>query len=168
MSEAIETLNKLFDTLKDASNRNEAATNKLIDQQLELVTHIKTMPVEDLRTALREHALKSEQEMKECTDQLGQSGDIMSEIKKLSTKVTKMLIVVSVTLAVATGGYFLLRYAAEKNTSKPPVNWEERLKKIEADQHEDFNKRLNQLMDEIRKEMKKLHEDDSADAGDTN
>lgn len=162
MSEAIETLNKLFDTLKDASNRNEAATEKLVDQQLELVTHIKTMPVAELRSALKDHALKSEQDIQDCNGTIElKTADIMEEIKKLSAKVTKMIIVVSVAFAVATAGYFLIRYAAEKSTPSP--NWEDRLQQIENDQHDDFDKRLDQLSKELRDEMQRLHDEGKQD-----
>jgi len=163
MSDAIETLNKLFDTLKDASNRNEAATNKLIDQQLELVTHIKTMPMDEVRTALKDHADKSAQDLSDCNGTIElKAADIMDEIKKVSSKVTKMIIVVSVALTVATAGYFLIRYAAEK-TTKPTANWEERLEQIEQDQHDDFNERLDRLSQELREEMQRLHDRDQKD-----
>ncbi len=79
--------------------------------------------------------------------------DMIDEIKKLSAKVTKMIIVVTVALTVMTAGYFIIRYSAEKGA--PPAKWEERLKAIEQDQHEDIDKKLNDFMKEIRKEMRK-------------
>ena len=156
MSDAVTTLEKLFDTLKDASNRTEIATNKLLDQQMELVTHIKTMPMADLRAALKEHASKSDKDINACSGSIElMSVDITNEIKKLANKVKQMILVVTVALAVVTAGYFILRYAAEK--SNPPiVKWEQRLQQIEQDQHEDIDERLQEFMREIKKEMAKI------------
>lgn len=157
MSDPIDILSKLFETLKDASNRNEQATDKLIAQQLDLVSHIKSMPVEDLKLALREHAKKSTQEIVDCNGTIElRTADIMEEIKKLSHKVTKLLIVVSVTITVATSGYFLIRYAAEKN-QKLPVDWQQKYEKIESEQQNIIDTKLEKLMKEIREEMRKLH-----------
>lgn len=157
MSDPIDILSKLFETLKDASNRNEQATDKLIAQQLDLVSHIKAMPVEDLKLALREHAKKSTQEIVDCNGTIElRTADIMEEIKKLSHKVTKLLIVVSVTITVATSGYFLIRYAAEKN-QKLPVDWQQKYEKIESEQQNIIDTKLEKLMKEIREEMRKLH-----------
>ena len=157
MSDAINTLEKLFDTLKDASNRNEAATNKLIDQQLELVTHIKTMPVEDLRHALKDHADKSSKDMVDCNGTIElKSADIMEGIRNLSSKVTKMILVVSVALTVATIGYFVIRYAAD---TKQETGWESKLEEIELHQQTEFDEKLEQFMKDIKKQMDRLHKD---------
>jgi len=56
MSDPIETLNRLFDTLREASNRNEKSTDKLIDQQIKLIAEIKNMPITEIKTALKDHA----------------------------------------------------------------------------------------------------------------
>jgi len=159
MSDAITTLEKLFDTLKDASNRNEAATNKLIDQQLELVTHIKTMPVEDLRIALKEHADKSTDEILDCSGTIElKTADIMESIKQLSSKVTKMILVVTVALTVATAGYFLIRYAADQSKKS---GWEATHEQIEKKQQEEFDEKFDHFTDEIRLQMETLTKDDT-------
>lgn len=156
MSDPIDTLNKLFDTLKDASNRSESSTNKLIDQQMELITYIKTMPLEDLRESLKDHALKSDKDQADCNGALElRYADVMESLRAISNKISKMIIVVSVVIAVATTGYFIIRYAAEKGA--PPAKWEQRLQEIEQDQHEDIDDRLNEFMKQIKELMDEAH-----------
>jgi len=152
---------KLFDTLKDASDKNEEATKKLILQQLELVNHIKYMPIEDLKKALEDHA-------KDCAAKISSnklvitetSGDVMNLLRIINAKITKMFIIVTVAVSIATGGYFLIRYAADTNdTNKAFQAWEERHEKIESDQEKAMDEKLNNFMNEIRNEMNKLHYD---------
>lgn len=157
MSDPIETLNRLFDTLKEASNRNEKSTQRLIDQQMELVTHIKTMPIEQLRTALKEHHEKSSKDMDDCSGTIElKSGDIMSLLRIINAKITKMFIIVSITIAVSTGGYFLIKYAAEHD-EHPPVDWQSKYEKIEKEQQDMIDSKLEKLMKDVRDEIKRLH-----------
>lgn len=140
MSDPIEILSQLFGTLKDASNRNEKATQKLIDQQMELVGHIKAMPIEDIRKALSEHVTESR-----------------NGIADIAAKVTKIFIIVGVTITVATSGYFLIRHSAEKQSK---LTWKQELELIEHQQEEAMDKKLEIMMEEIRKEMRRLHKED--------
>ena len=152
-------LSKLFDTLRHASDRNEDATQKLIVQQLELVSHIKGMPIKELKLALENHAKDSKEDIDECSGTVvNTSNDIMEFLRQINTKLTKMLLVISVVIVVATGGYFIIRYAAEKGA--PPAAWEERLQDIENDQHDDFDKKLKGFMEDIKKEINKRHKND--------
>ena len=152
-------LSKLFDTLRHASDRNEDATQKLIVQQLELVGHIKNMPLTELRSALENHAKDSKSDIDECSGTVvTTSNDIMEYLRLINGKMTKMLIAIAIVIAVSTGGYFIIRYAAEKGA--PPAAWEERLKSIEEDQHRDIDEKLDEFMKELRKEMRKRHPED--------
>jgi len=149
-------LSKLFDTLRHASDRNEDATQKLIVQQLDLVSHIKGMPVSELRKALENHAKDSKSDIDECSGKVvTTSNDIMKYLSEINNKITKMLIALTVVIAVATGGYFVIRYAAEKGA--PPAAWEERLRTIEEDQHNDIDEKLDEFMKEMRKEIRRNH-----------
>ena len=156
MSDNINILVKLFETLKESSDRNEEATQKLILQQLEMVNHIKHLPIDDLREALKEHAKDSKKEIDDCAGTVESTTfDIMELLRTINNKITKMVIVVIVAFSVVTGGYFLIRYAAEQGA--PPAKWEERLEAIEQDQHEDMDIKLKEFMDEIIKEINKRH-----------
>jgi hypothetical protein len=155
-------LSKLFDTLRHASDRNEEATQKLIVQQLDLVNHIKNMPIHDLKVALQNHAKDSKDDIDDCSGTVvTKSDDIMEFLRQLNMKITKLIVGITVVVLVATGGYFVIRYAAEKGA--PPAKWEERLRSIEQDQHEDIDEKLKEFMDEIRKEMRKNHSEEKAD-----
>jgi len=153
MSDPIDTLTKLFDTLKDASYRNEQSTQRLIDQQLELVSHIKDMPIDEIKLALQSHASETK---KSFAERVTTTAIILEEIKKVGAKVTKMLIVVSVTLTVATAGYFLIKYAAEHD-DHPPVDWQSKYEQIEREQQDMIDSKLERLMKDIKDEIKRLH-----------
>lgn len=143
MSDPIEILSKLFETLKDASNRNELATQKLIDQQMELVGHIKSMPLEEIRKALTLHV-----------------NDSAKGILDISNKITKIFIIVGVTLTVATSGYFLIRHTAERDAK---ISWMSEYKKLEDSQQKVIDEKLEKMMIEIRSEMRNLYEKDASD-----
>jgi len=153
MSDPIDTLTKLFDTLKDASFRNEQSTQRLIDQQLELVSHIKDMPIEEVKRALQSHASETKSGFNE---RIATTATLLAEIKKIGAKVTKMIIVVSVTLTVATAGYFLIKYAAEHD-KHPPVDWQSKYEQIEKEQQDMIDSKLEKLMKDVRNEIKRLH-----------
>lgn len=107
MSNNIDILLKLFATLKESSDKNEDATQQLILQQLDLVGHIKHLPIEDLSKALKEHAKDSASDIDSCEETVTTtSSDLMTAINKVNNKVTKMILVVSVafTIAIATYG----------------------------------------------------------------
>jgi nucleoside-triphosphatase THEP1 len=115
MSDNITILVKLFETLKDSSDRNEETTQKLIVQQLELVSHIKNLPISDLKQALKEHAKDSADNIDSCTDTVETStGGIMEEIKKLASKVNMMIVVVLVTFAILTSTYVYIEHASSQ------------------------------------------------------
>lgn len=142
MSDNINVLLKLFDTLKESSDRNEEATQKLVVQQLDLVGHIKHLPIEDLRLALKEHA-------KESTDSVTTTrDDVMSEIKIVSNKVSKMILAVVVAFSILTGGYVIIRTAADNQET------------INISQEEQHRKVARDVIEEIRKEMRDLHNEE--------
>ncbi len=114
MSDNITILVKLFETLKDSSDKNEETTQKLIVQQLELVSHIKHLPIEDLNQALKDHAKDSANNIDICTETVEVTGkDLMTEIKKVASNVNKMILVVLVTFAVLTGTYVFISNVAD-------------------------------------------------------
>jgi hypothetical protein len=138
MGDPVEILSKLFDNLKDASNRTEAATQKLIDQQMEVVGHIKAMPINDIRKALDEHAMESR-----TTQQ------------SILSRVTKMLIIVSVAVTVSTLGYFMIRYTAENQITS---TWEKKYIQIKKEEEKQIDAKLEYMMEQIREEMNELHQ----------
>ncbi|MCK5611085.1 hypothetical protein KAR91_54935 [Candidatus Pacearchaeota archaeon] len=141
MSDNITILVKLFETLKESSDKNEDATQQLIVQQLELVGHIKHLPIEDLKQALKEHAKDSSDNIGACTETVEVTGkDLMEEIKKLSSRVSKMILVVLVTFTVLTGTYVFISNIADHK--KESIEWK---KKIEEAKEEMVNKAIEEF-----------------------
>ena len=146
MANNIDILLKLFATLKESSDKNEEATKQLILQQLELVGHIKHLPIDDLREALKEHAKDSEENIDSCEETVTTtSGDIMTEIKKMSNKISKMILVVVVSFTILTGAYVLIRSIADNQKS---------ISATQEAQHHKID------LETIRKEIRRLHDED--------
>jgi hypothetical protein len=156
MSE-IDLLIKLFDTLKDSSKETQDLCRAMLTNQTKIGGAMQGIPFDEIKTMLKDHAKESSKEIDTCSETVEMKTDgIMEEVKALGNKVNRMILVVVVSFSIMTGGFFLIRYAAEQSVA-PPDNWEERLRAIEEDQHEDIDNKLNKFMDEIRNEMRRLH-----------
>ena len=83
---------KLFDTLKDATNKSESTMQTLITQQQTLVDTVKHMPMNEIRQDIKDHIISAQKERK----------DISSKIEKVDSKVGKMIVVVVVAFAILT------------------------------------------------------------------
>lgn len=119
MSSNIDILLKLFETLKESSDKNEEATQQLIVQQLDLVGHIKYLPIEDLRQALKEHSKESANNINSCAETVTDiSSDLMEEIKKISNKVSKMILVVIVAFTLLAGTYVFVRSSVDSRLQR--------------------------------------------------
>jgi len=151
MNDNINILVKLFETLKHSSDKNEEVTQTLIIQQLELVSHIKHLPIEDLRSALREHATDSKKNFNDVSNNIElKSINILRGLSNINNKVSRMILVVVVAFTVVTSGYFLIKYAAERGQV---LSYE----KFKIEQNEILDKRFKKLMNDMGKEMDKRH-----------
>lgn len=149
MSDSVEILSKLFDTLKDASDKNEQATQKLVEQQIVLVGKIKSMPMEDLKTALKEHSDRSENNMTTCNGIIElKTAEIMDLLRILLGKINKILIVFSLVVAITAGSYVIIRYLAEDHVDINVLR-QELKKEREAEQIE--------ILEKIQQQMEELH-----------
>jgi len=146
MTDNIDILLKLFETLKESSDKNEDATQQLIVQQLELVSCIKNLPIEDLRAALKEHAKQSADDIDDCTETVEtKSVGLMDEIKKISSKVNKMILVVTVAFSLLAGTYIFVRSSYDSGIKFQ--EWQDRIEKRQRTEH-------SILVDEITKQIK--------------
>lgn len=153
MTDNIEILVKLFETLKTSVDKNEDATKQLIIQQLELVSHIKSLPVNDLREALKEHAKESAKEINACTEVVSvTNSDVMSLLRSISGKLTKLFVVIGLIITISTTGYFIIRAVSDSDTIIEK-HLDEKFKEL-SDQ---ISKERNEELDKIREEMKTLH-----------
>jgi len=116
MTDNIEILVKLFETLKASSDKNEETTRQLVVQQLELVNQIKNLPIEDLKQALKEHARDSAKNIDACSQVVSvTSNDVMGELRSIKGKLTKLLISIGLIVTIATGGYFIVRAVSDSD-----------------------------------------------------
>ena len=94
---------KLFDTLKDATNKSESTMQTLITQQQTLVDTVKHMPMNEIRQDIKDHIISAQKERKE----------ISNKIEKVDSKVVKMILVVIVAFTILTGSYMFVRSASD-------------------------------------------------------
>jgi demethoxyubiquinone hydroxylase (CLK1/Coq7/Cat5 family) len=80
----------------------------------------------------------------------------MKELKKVNSKVAKMLMAISLIIAIATGGYFIIRSTADNETVI-----EKHLDKKFIEMSERISKERAEDLKEIRKQMRDLHKDGS-------
>jgi len=152
MNENIDVLLQLFGMLKESSDKNEDATQQLIVQQLDLVSHIKHLPIDDLRAALKEHQKTSADDIDACTETVeSTTGDLMDELKKISGRVNKMILVVSVAFSLMVGTYILVRSVSDSDTKFNA--WQ---KKIEEKQNSEHQAIADEVIEKLRDEIRKL------------
>lgn len=158
MTDNIEILVKLFETLKNSSDKNEEATRQLIVQQLELVNQIKHLPIDDLKQALKDHAKESAKDMNACTEVVSvTSSDVMAELRIIKGKLTRMLIALGLIVSIATGGYFIIRATADNEAVI-----EKHLDKKFDELSDKITRERSDELDKIREEMLKLHGSDGS------
>ena len=105
----IDVMLKLFDTLKQSSDKNEATIQKLIEQQHALIGHIEYLPIKELQEALKEHDKGSTEDIDSCTETVKTTTDIILEkVNIIDTKVGKMITVVIVAFALLTMSYLFV------------------------------------------------------------
>jgi hypothetical protein len=149
MSDYVDILNKLFDTLKGASDRNEQATQKLVEQQVILVGKIKSMPIDELRDVLKSHADKTDKEISDCNGTIElRTLEIKDLIKDLITRVNRMILAVTIAVTITTGGYFIIRYMADDH-----ININTLRQELKQERHNE----QNEIVKKIQEEMRKLH-----------
>ena len=148
----IKILVKLFETLKESSNRNESTTQKLVIQQLELVNQIKNLPVDDLKEALKEHAKESSDEINECSGVIElETANIISLLKDIVNKINRMILVVLVAFSVVTGSYVMIRSTADDTNQ---------IELLKDELKQEQKELAEEIMDKLHEELKD-HEEES-------
>jgi len=148
MADSIDVLVKLFDTLKFSSDKNEDATKQLISQQQDLVTYINNLPVKDLRDAIKEHSKDSKTNIDNCSNAVAvKTKDLMTEIKKVNSKVSKMILVVAVAFTILTGTYVVIRTVADDNSQL------DKYKEFEDKAHNEILNNVTNQIKQLRREL---------------
>ena len=155
-----ELLIKLFDTLKDSSKETQQLCHTVLTNQQNIGNYIKTLPMTDLKDALKEHSKDSSQDIGTCKDKVEATGiDLMKELKGMATKINRMILVVIVAFTIVTGGYLIMRSAVD--TSKDFSTWKKQYEEIEKETSKEqqhlMDERLDQFMKKVIEEMNKRH-----------
>jgi len=138
MSDILEFVSKLFDTLKEASKDSNTSLQTLITQQQDLVSYVKGLPVKELQVALKDHDTNSKNEIDSCTETVETKTDsILTKVNLIDSKIGKMITVVLVTFALLVGTYVFVRTVVDIDTSN--------------------HGELEQKLESIEKSIKDLH-----------
>lgn len=113
-----EIIIKLFDTLKDATDKNERTMQTLINQQQTLVDTVKHMPIDEIRQEVKDHVVSAKEERQGILDKLG----------NVDSKVGKMILVVVVAFTLFSSAVLL----AKLNDSNSQQTIIEQSKEIET------------------------------------
>ena len=124
---------KLFDTLKDSTDKNERTMQTLINQQQALVDNVKHMPIEEIRQDIKDHIVSAHDERTVISD----------KVDKVDSKVVKMILVVAAAFSVFTVAYFVARSATDFDKVKLQIEEQQEIEhdKIIETIREEFKKR---------------------------
>jgi hypothetical protein len=103
---------KLFDTLKESTDKNERTMQTLINQQQILVDTVKHMPINEIRKEIQDHIDSAKEER----------NIILDHIVKMDFKITKMIITVIVAFTIVTGGYLFIRSIVDHTITNTPTH----------------------------------------------
>ena len=101
-----EIIIKLFDTLRDATDKNEKTMQTLINQQQLLVDRVKHMPIGEIRQEVKDHVVSAKEERKV----------IEGKVDKVASKVGKMILVVIVAFTLFSSAVLIANVTNKKDT----------------------------------------------------
>jgi len=136
MSDTLDFVSKLFDTLKEASKDSNTSLQILITQQQELVNHVKGLPIAELHQALKDHDTKSKDDIDTCTEAVETKTDsILKIVSIIESKIGKMITVVVVAFSLLAGSYVFIRSVVDNDKSHEQLKTEivEELNKVRSD-----------------------------------
>jgi hypothetical protein len=153
----IELMVKLFETLKESSDKSESTLRKLIEQQYSLVSLIEYMPVKELHESLKVHSKDSSTEIGECTDTVHTTSDtILEKVKGIEVKIGRMILVVIVAFSVLSAGFIVGRLTLEGKIMQQSsvLEHQEIIDALKESMEEEFDK--------IRREINLRHKESDA------
>ena len=143
MTDQNDFIKLLFDTLETATKDNSSTVKELVNQQMNLVSTVEKMPIGDIRQDLKDHVTAAHDERK----------SILEKVNELSGKVKLMIGVVAAAVAFTGVVYVVGRFLIDYHIPKQEMATVQ--KKLEKQQKHDHQ----ELIDAVRKEIKKLHPD---------
>jgi len=137
-----EIILKLFDTLKESTDKNERTMQTLINQQQALVDHVKHMPMKEIRQEIQDHIESAFNEREQIKTKIDtKSETILEKLRTIDTKVVKMIVVVIVAFAIISGGTIIFRALSETT----------------GHSHNEIYERVDERFDQIEKKIEQLH-----------
>ncbi len=147
----IEILTKLFDTLKDQMKDLQVMSQAILTNLNSIGNYIKHLPMEELRESLKEHSKESSDEIENCTETVETKTDnILEKVNIIESRVSRMILVVVVAFSLLSGAYLFGRYSMDDN--KKFNEWK---KKITEEQNQDHKNLRKEVIETIRKELRK-------------
>ena len=132
MSDTLDFVSKLFDTLKEASKDSNTALQRLVSQQQELVNHVKGLPITELHEALKDHDTNSKGEIDACTETVETKTDtILTKVNLIDGKIGKMITVVLVAFGLLAGTYIFVRSAVDVDSNGNHSQLEQKIDSLE-------------------------------------
>jgi len=136
---------KLFDTLKQSSDKNEATIQKLIEQQHTLIGHIEYLPIKELQDSLKDHNKETSDDINSCTETVETTSDvILTKVNSIDTKIGKMILIVIVAFTLFSMSVLIATLTQTKN-----IPTYSDLKSVITDQ--------NELIEELKKDIDEYH-----------
>jgi hypothetical protein len=162
MTEHLNFIEKLFDTLKQTTDNNSSTVQKLVDQQNNLVGTVEKMPISEIRQELKDHVVAAHNEREEILDKVELKTDkildkmkkVVSDVKELSGKIKFMIAVVAVAVALTGIVYFVGRFLVDTGSKKQTTTIEEKIRKEQEVEHKKLQK---EIIKAIREELRKIH-----------
>lgn len=147
----VDVLIKLFETLKDALRDTNQLCQTMISNQTNIANYIKTLPISDLKQALKDHSKESSDEIETCTETVETKTDtILTKVNSIDSKVGKMILVVGVAFSLLSIAYFVGRYSTDNTIQFE--EWENRMENKQDVEHEDLKR---EIIEVIREEFRK-------------
>jgi predicted PurR-regulated permease PerM len=171
MAENVDLMVKLFETLKQSSDKNEATLQKLIEQQHSLIGHIEYLPIKDLQIALKDHNKESSNDISTCTDTVNTTTDtILEKVKQIDGKVGKMITVVLVAFSLLTITFVIARMTIDTELIDKKIHTV--ISSKQQHQHDEIVKAVKESMQKefkkIQDRMTELHKNDKGKIDDKN
>jgi len=154
MADSMDIMMKLFDTLKQASDKHEETLQKLIEQQHVLIGHIEYLPFKELQQALKDHNEESTDNIDACTEKVETTSEkILKKVNVIENKISRMILVVIVSFSLLTTAFIVGRLSMDTKRI------EEKIRESQDIEHkviiDTINKSMQKQFDKIREEMKR-------------
>ena len=152
MTDQLDFIDKLFDTLKETTDDNTKTLQKLVEQQISLIGTVETWPISEIKQDIKDHVISAANERKDISTKIDtKSGGLLEIVNDLTVKVKLMIGVVAAAVVLTGAIYVIGRFYIDYELPKQEVS------QIQEQFNEQQKQEHNELIEAIREEIKKLH-----------